>query len=152
MKTFWLKIKKFFAHFFTLKDTPHNIAGGVALGVFLGILPGEGLATTLITASVLKLNRASATAGVLATNMWGTFVVLPLSTIVGGFLFNESPSHLSGQFYQTYHLGLRYFLSKAIFFDLALPLISGYLIVSIAIAIIFYFLMLFLLKYSKPSA
>ncbi|EKD46855.1 MAG: hypothetical protein ACD_67C00039G0001, partial [uncultured bacterium] len=30
------KIKKFFAHFFTLDDTPHNIAGGMALGVFLG--------------------------------------------------------------------------------------------------------------------
>jgi uncharacterized protein (DUF2062 family) len=143
------KIKKFFLHFFTLDDTPHNIAGGTALGVFLGILPGEGVATTLIFASLFKLNKASATIGVLATNMWGTIIALPLATIIGGFIFGQSPKHLSAEFHQTYTLGFKYFLSKAIFFDLALPLIVGFIIVSLAIAIIFYFSILILLKYFK---
>lgn len=141
------KIKSFFAHFFTLDDSAHNIAGGAALGIFLGILPGEGVATTLVLASIFKLNRASATAFILATNMWSTFVVLPIAAFVGGFLFNQTSTHLIDQFYQTYHLGFKFFLSKAIFFDLALPLISGYLVVSISISLAFYFLFLVLLKY-----
>ena len=149
MKTYINKIKSFFKHFFTLDDSNHNIAGGAALGVFLGILPGEGVAATLILAAVFKLNKASATAGILATNMWTTFVVLPLAAIVGGFLFGQTPANLSNHFYQTYHLGIKYFFSKVIFFDLAIPLICGYLIVSIVISSVFYFLILILLKYFK---
>lgn len=149
MKITRQKIKNFFMHFFTLDDTPHNIAGGVALGVFLGILPGEGLATTLILASILKLNRASAAMGVLATNMWGTFLALPLATVVGGFLFGQTPENLSSQFYQTYHLGFKFFLSKAIFFDLAVPLISGFILVSLATSLLLYIFVLILLKYFK---
>ena len=143
------KIKNFFQHFFTLDDSNHNIAGGAALGIFLGILPGEGIATTLIFASIFKLNKASATATILATNMWSTFVVLPLAAAVGGFLFNQTSAHISAQFYQTYHLGLRFFLSKVIFFDLALPLISGFIIVSAGISFFSYICVFFLLKYSK---
>ncbi|MDD5396756.1 MAG: DUF2062 domain-containing protein [Candidatus Moranbacteria bacterium] len=149
MKTTLDKIKSFFAHFFTLDDSAHNIAGGAALGIFLGILPGEGVATTLVLASVLKLNRASATAGIFATNMWSTFVALPLAAIVGGFFFGINPAQLSQEFNRTYHLGLKFFLSKAIFFDLALPLIVGYLLVSLAISLLFYFFIFLLLKYFK---
>lgn len=149
MQNTWQKIKAFFLHFFTLKDTPHKIAAGFALGTFLGIVPGEGLATTLILATIFRINRASATAGVLATNMWGTVVVFPLVAIVGGFLFGSTPNHLTQQFEQTYHLGFRYFLSKVIFFDLALPLIVGFIIVAGAISLLFYFTLYFLLKYNK---
>ncbi len=149
MKITWQKIKKFFEHFFTLDDSNHNIAGGAALGIFLGILPGEGVATTLLLASLFKLNRASALATILATNMWSTFVILPLAALVGGFLFNQTAANLSAQFYHTYHLGLKFFLSKIIFFDLALPLISGFIIVSTGIALFFYIAIFFFLKYSK---
>lgn len=143
------KIKDFFGHFFTLDDTPSHIAGGAALGIFLGIVPGEGVATTLILASLLKLNRAAATAGVLATNMWGTLVVLPLATLIGGYFFHMDPSQLSQNFEATYHLGFRYFLSKTIFFDLALPLIIGFVISAGLIALAFYLVIYFLLKYRK---
>jgi len=145
----WQKIKNFFLRFFTLNDTPHNIAAGFALGTFIGIVPGEGVATTLILATLFRINRASATMGVLLTNMWGTIVVLPLVTIVGGFLFGMTPSHLANQFHETYHLGLRFFLSKAIFFDLALPLIVGFIVVAGLISFAFYLIIYFLLKYKK---
>jgi uncharacterized protein (DUF2062 family) len=149
MNNVWQKIKTFFLHFFTLEDTPHKIAAGFALGTFMGIIPGEGVATTLIFATILRINRASATMGVLATNMWGTVVALPLVAIVGGFLFNVTPDYLAKQFNQTYHLGFRYFLSKVIFFDLALPIIVGFIIVASAISLLFYFILYFLLKYNK---
>jgi uncharacterized protein (DUF2062 family) len=149
MKKISNKIKNFFLHFFTLDDSPHNIAGGMALGVFLGILPGEGVATTLILAAIFKLNKASATAGVLATNMWGTVAAMPVATIIGGFIFNQSPSHLSAEFQATYQLGFKYFLSKIIFFELALPLITGFIAISAIIAAISYLSVYFLLKYKK---
>ena len=70
MKKLWRKIKNGVKKFFLIDDTPHKIAGGFALGVFWGIMPGEGVATTLITAVLLRLNRLSATAGVAMSNMW----------------------------------------------------------------------------------
>jgi len=143
------KIKKFFVQFFTLNDSAHNIAGGIALGVFFGILPGEGVGTTLVTASIFKLNRAAATMGILASNMWTTFLTLPLAVFIGGALFGQTKKSLYDHFYQTYQLGWKYFLSKVIFFDLALPLIIGYLIVSVAIALAFYLVIFVLLKYFK---
>lgn len=151
MKITTQKIKNFFQHFFTLDDTTHNIAGGAALGIFLGILPGEGVAATLIVAALLRLNKASATIGVLAVNMWATVVVFPIAAFLGGFIFNISPSVLSANFQQTYDLGLKYFLSKAIFFDLALPLIVGFVISAGIISLVFYFIIFFLLKYKKQS-
>jgi uncharacterized protein (DUF2062 family) len=149
MQKFWQKIKVFFMHFFTLKDTRHHIAGGFALGIFAGIVPGEGLATTLVLAKIFRLNKTSATAGVLATNMWGTLAVLPLVAPVGSFLFGTSPDYLFNQFYHTYHLGIRFFLSKVIFFDLALPLIVGFIVIAGAISFLFYLFLYLFLKYKK---
>ena len=151
MENYWQKIKTFFLKFFTLKDTPHKIAAGFALGTFLGIIPGEGVTSTLILAAIFRLNKASATVGVLATNMWGTAVVLPLAAAVGGFLFDITPSQLITQFDQTYNLGYRYFLSKVIFLDLALPVIVGFILVAGIISLLFYAILYFLLKYHKIS-
>jgi uncharacterized protein (DUF2062 family) len=149
MRTYFHKIKNLFLQLFTLNDTPRRIAGGAALGIFLGILPGEGLGTTLVVASFLKLNRSSASIGVLATNMWTTFVMLPLVTVVGSMLFHQDPNYLTNQFFQTYHLGWKYFLSKAIFFDLALPIFTGYLIVAAIISLISYLVFYFLITRFK---
>ncbi|HOW60281.1 MAG TPA: DUF2062 domain-containing protein [Candidatus Moranbacteria bacterium] len=149
IKDTYQKIRAFFLKFFTLKDTPHKIAAGFALGIFLGIIPGEGITAAIVLATIFRFNRASATSGALATNMWGTIATLPLAAAVGGFLFNVKPSQLVSQFDQTYHLGYRYFLSKVIFLDLALPVIIGFIIVAGAISILFYAALYFLLKYNK---
>ncbi|HPX94150.1 MAG TPA: DUF2062 domain-containing protein [Candidatus Moranbacteria bacterium] len=148
MKSRLLKIKKFLRQFFTLNDSPHNIAAGFALGVFLGIIPG-GVLTALVLATILRVNRASATAGVLATNMWGTIAIMPFAALIGGFLFDTTPSYLTEQFDNTYHLGIRYFFSNVIFFDLALPLLTGFLVAASAISLIAYFTLYSLLKYGK---
>ncbi len=84
------RIKIFFKKFFLINDTPHKIAAGAALGIFLGIVPGEGVMTTLVLASLFRFNRAAALIGVLATNMWTTLAVLPLAAGVGSFLFGEN--------------------------------------------------------------
>lgn len=143
------KIKELIKKFFLIDDTPHKIAAGAALGIFWGIMPGEGVATTLITATILRFNRLSATAGVLGANMWTTIVVLPLAAVAGGFLFKVSPTVLINNFKSTYHLGLKYFFTEAIFTDLLLPLIVGFFIVSIIISLAVYFLLYLWLKYKS---
>lgn len=142
-------LKKFFEQFFLINDTPHKIAAGTALGIFLGIVPGEGVITTLVLASVFKLNRLASVAGVVATNMWGTLVVLPLAALVGSVLSGNNASDIVYQFQNSYHLGFKFFMSKAILFDMVFPLVFGFILVAGLIALTFYMLIFFLLKSKK---
>lgn len=143
------KIKIFFQKFFAIDDDPHKIAAGAALGLFWGMMPGEGVVTTLVTASLLKLNRAGALAGVLASNIWMTAVILPPSAFLGEFIFHEKSTNLIAKFHETYDLGHRAFFSKLFLLDIALPLLVGFLIVSVAISLLFYGVLYLLLKYNK---
>jgi len=143
------KIKNFLKQFFLIDDTPNKIAAGTALGVFLGIFPGEGIFSTLFFATIFRLNKLSATAGVLATNMWTTFLVLPLSAGIGSFIFRENYSNLINQFQNYRHTDTVkevILFSLSIFSDVALPLLVGFFIVAGAIAIGFYFLLYSFLK------
>lgn len=143
------KFTEFIKKFFLIDDSPHKIAAGAALGIFWGIMPGEGYATTLVTSTIFRMNRLSAMAGVIATNMWSTFVVMPLAAITGGFLFKENPKTLISNFEKTFHLGWKNFFSESIFTDLLLPLIVGFIVVSVVISLAFYFLLYLLLKYHR---
>ena len=145
----FLKLKNFVKHFFLIDDSPHKIAAGAALGIFLGIIPGEGVTASLVLAALFRLNKLSATAGALSTNMWATVAILPLAAGIGGFLFGIEPASLIDNFQSTYQLGFKYFLSKTIFFSLVLPLIVGFIIAAGIISLAFYFLLYFSLKYNK---
>jgi uncharacterized protein (DUF2062 family) len=146
MKKFIEKIKKFFLRFLLINDTPHKIAAGFSLGAFLGIIPGEGLGATLVLSSLLRFNRLAATAGVLTFNIWSTFFALPPATFVGSFLFQKNSQEILSDFHRNFDLiGYKVFLSKMIFFDLALPLAVGFLIVAGIIALFLYLLLYFLL-------
>lgn len=139
------KIGDYIKRFFLIDDTPHKVAGGAALGVFLGITPGEGVLTTLFFAYIFRLNRLAALAGVLAVNMWTTVLVLPVAAAVGGFIFHINPQTLSNDSHEVFNLGWQYFFSWNILRDVALPLIVGYITVAGAIALIFYFSLLYFL-------
>ena len=143
------KAKKYLKQFFLIDDTPHKVAAGFALGVFWGIMPGEGVGTTLITATLLRFNRLSATAGILASNMWTTFAILPLAALVGGYIFGVSPSFLIDSFSKTYTLGLKYFFTETIVLQILTPFFVGFFIVSVSISLVFYFSIYFILKYHK---
>lgn len=143
------KFKRFIKRFFLIDDTPHKIAAGAALGMFLGIIPGEGVLSTIFFSWLLRLNRLAALAGVIATNMWTTLAILPLAAALGGFLFHENSQKLVDNFYKNYHLGFKFFFSNAIFFDLVLPLIVGFILVAGAISAGFYFILYYLLKHKK---
>jgi uncharacterized protein (DUF2062 family) len=139
------KIKSFVKKFFLIDDTPHKVAAGAALGVFFGISPGEGVATTLIFASIFRFNRLSATAGVLAVNMWTTILALPFAATVGAFIFGKKYSELISQFHRANGSYLKLFFSKILFFEITLPLLVGFVVVAGVIALIVYFALLLLL-------
>lgn len=149
MQGYIQKAKKDLKHFFLIDDTPHKVAAGFALGIFLGIMPGEGVGATLIVAYFLRFNRLSAIAGVLASNMWMTVVALPIAATVGGFIFGISPESLVSRFWETYGLGWKYFFTEMIFFEILTPFFVGFFIVSLLISLSSYSLIYFILKYKK---
>jgi uncharacterized protein (DUF2062 family) len=139
------RIRDYIKQFFLIDDTPHKVAGGAALGIFLGITPGEGVLGTLFFAYVFHLNRLAALAGVLAVNMWTTVVALPVAAAIGGLIFRVSPQNLSRDFHETLGLGWQYLFSWDIFRETALPLIAGYVILAGTVAAIVYFGLLYIL-------
>jgi len=136
------KTRELLKKFFTIQDTPQNIAAGAAVGVFFGIIPGEGVLTTLVFVFLFRLNRASGLIGVAMTNMWMTALALPPATWIGSILSGETATSLTQKFNEQYHIGWKFFFSKAILFDIVLPVVSGFLIVAFAIALIVYFFVL----------
>ncbi len=57
-----MAINKFFKQIYQqiigINDSPHKVAGGFAVGVFLGILPGAGAFAAVVLAYILQVNRA----------------------------------------------------------------------------------------------
>lgn len=143
------KLRTFCKQFFLIDDTPHKIAAGAALGIFLGIAPGEGVMATLILASLFRFNRFSATVGVALTNMWMTVAILPLAAAVGGFLFNASSTQLIRDFDASYRSGMAFFFSRVVWVDVAVPLLVGFFVVAGCIAVAAYVLLYVLLKRRK---
>jgi len=85
----WLRIYRDIVH---ANDTPGRIAGGVAIGVIMGIMPTFGLGTVLagVLAAVFRFNVVAALAG----SVTGIPIAAPLiwlaSSIIGGLLMGLS--------------------------------------------------------------
>lgn len=145
------KIATKFRQFFLIDDSPVKIAGGAAVGIFMGIVPGEGIISTLVVTTIFHFNRLAGAAGVLISNMWMTILVLPLAAFIGSILFGISQNSLIADFKKTYTLGLAHFFEYDIIFKLVIPLMIGYIIAAIIIAFIFFILIYSLLKYKQKN-
>ncbi|MDD3486823.1 MAG: DUF2062 domain-containing protein [Candidatus Moranbacteria bacterium] len=139
------RIRDHIKQFFLIDDTPHKVAGGAALGIFMGVTPGEGVLTTLIFAYILRLNRLAALAGVLSVNMWTTVVALPLAAAIGGLLFRVNPQALSHDFHRTAALGWQYIFTWNVLSQTAVPLLVGYVVIAVSAAAAVYFGLLYIL-------
>ncbi len=140
------KFREFLNKVFLIDDTPHKIAGGAALGVSLGIIPGAGPIASFALAYVFRLNRLAALAGSLIVNSWLTVVILPAAAFLGGFIFQKDYGKLVENFEESYNLGQSIVPTKIIFLDFALPLLAGFFILAAIIFCAVYFFLLEVLK------
>jgi uncharacterized protein (TIGR03546 family) len=138
----WLKkIKQIFFKALRLNNTPHEIALGVSIGVFIAILPLYGLHTLLVVIFAMMIPHANKIAILLGTNI-SLPPTVPFITWVGyeigRFFLNKS--------YPPFNLAYFTKINFQIIKDLYLPLFIGSFILGIISAIIFYFIALFIVK------
>jgi uncharacterized protein (DUF2062 family) len=135
-----LKIEHTIIHLLTLNHTPHGIALGVALGVFIAITPTYGFHTLLVILAAFLIPKANKIAIFLGTNIslpptvpfitWGGYEI-------GRFMMPGEYPQLSEEFFK----GLRH-LSFWQMFEavrhLYWPLFAGSVVLGLACALIFY--------------
>ncbi len=142
-------LKLIYLKLFRIHDTPQKIALGVGVGVFLGILPGTGPVAAIFMALILRVNRAAALLGSLATNTWLSIVTFFLSIKIG--------SSIIGVHWQDVHRNWLEFLKDFRFINLfklttleiVLPVIVGYFVVSFCLGIIAYLITLIIITRIK---
>lgn len=145
-------VKKEWRKLMSLKDTPHAVAGGLAIGMFVGFTPLFGV-KTLLALGLAWAARCNPIAAVIAVSLHDLLIpvapfMLRLEYDIGFWLFSHPhhlPPHLDllGE-----HLPIAKMLEWTTFLDVGLPILVGSLIVSIPIAIGVYFCALALMKES----
>jgi uncharacterized protein (DUF2062 family) len=112
-------------------------------------MPGTGPIASLVVASILKVNRASALLGSLLTNTWLSIPVFFLSVKTGSFIFGISVDDVTGGW-----AALQKNFSWGKLFEFSTsqalgPVAVGYALVSLAIGVLaagFAFIVLKLIK------
>lgn len=147
------KISAFFKQIhrqlFALHDSPQRVAIGFGLGVFTGIFPGMGPLASIVLATFLRINKASALIGSLLTNTWISVLAFLLAFRIGGAFFSVPWEELSDQwqrFLQSFHWQ-QLFTTAAL--KIILPVAAGYLAVAVAAGVIGYLFILLLLTVKK---
>lgn len=151
-------IKKLLAYFsalgrklVNLRDTPHAIAGGVAIGVFIGFTPLFGV-KTLLCLGLAYLLRCSKLAAVIAVSLHDVFtpfwpVLLKIEYEIGAAIlghFHQIPAAIS-----PHHFKLVEIMQWTTFLNVGLPLLVGSLFISAPTALISYLGMLRLLQFRE---
>jgi uncharacterized protein (DUF2062 family) len=145
-----LAVKKLIDHFralwkrlLELRDTPHAIAGGVAIGMFYGFTPLFGIKTllSLVTAWLARCSKIAAVIAVclhdLVTPFWP--VLLRLEYDIGYWLLSH-PHQLPPKFAFNHgsHLKLAEMLQWTTFLKVGLPLLVGSLVIAVPAALLAY--------------
>jgi uncharacterized protein (DUF2062 family) len=142
------------ARLVTLRDTPHAIAGGVAIGVFIGFTPLFGV-KTLLSLGAAYLLRCSPIAAVIAVSLHD--VITPLWPVLLrieydlGFWVLSNPHHFPPKM-EMHHIHFSELMKWTTFFNLGLPLLIGSLFLAAPAALFFYFVLLQFLKARAPAA
>ncbi len=133
---------------FSLKDTPHAIAGGVAIGMFMGFTPLFGL-KTLLALGLAWLLRCNPIAAVISVSLHD--VVTPLWPFLLrveydiGYWILSNPHRLPPHV-EMHHLRLAEMLQWTTFLKVGFPLLLGSFFLSAPAAVISYFLTLLIVK------
>jgi uncharacterized protein (DUF2062 family) len=125
-----------------IRDTPEAIAGGVAIGIFIGFTPLFGLKTVL-TIFLAWLTGSNIIAAVIASAAHD--VLLPLMPVIFrweynvGFWLLSQPHHLPPSLKRVHWLGHSW-RSWTTFFTVGKPLLVGSVVCSAPFALLSYIL------------
>jgi len=144
--------KAIYVKLFRINDTPQKIAIGLGLGVFLGTLPGTGPVAALLLAVILKVNKASALLGSLATNTWISIPTFILAGKMGAAATGVSYESMRSDwalFTKSFNWSNFFNLSA---YKIILPILIGYFIVSLLFGLIAYLSAIIVIKSRKKKA
>jgi len=125
-----------------IRDTPHAIAGGIAIGVFVGFTPLLGFKTLLaiVIAWLLRCSKISAAVGVTFHDiLWIIWPLILRWQFVIGYWVWSHPHHGPPPLMRIRHVSLEQFLDWHAFAHLIWPLFIGSIIMGIPIALVSYF-------------
>ncbi|MFH0855200.1 MAG: DUF2062 domain-containing protein [Candidatus Omnitrophota bacterium] len=136
---------------FNINDTEQKVALGFGIGVFTGILPGAGPLAALFLAVLFKVNRASALIGSILTNTWLSLVTFLLAIKIGSVIFRVSWQGLRSEwaFIAKNPAGKDLFTMPVL--KVALPVITGYFVISLCLGGISYLIALIALKNRRAA-
>ena len=121
-----------------INDSPQRVALGFGVGVCIGNLPGVGPITALVVSALLRINKAAALAGALLFNTWFGIVTLVPSVQLGCLILGVEWHVMYAKFIallKDFHFSL---LLKESARAILLPFLLGQFIISLAIGIIAY--------------
>ncbi len=135
------KFRKILVKLFRLNNTPHEIAIGVAIGVFIAVMPLYGLHTLMVIIAALLVRRSNKIAMLLGTNI-SLPPTVPFITWagyeIGRFILRRDFPDLDWTVFKSITV------KKVI--NLYPPLFIGSLILGIVLAVVFYFLIYFIVQ------
>lgn len=147
---FVVRIKRFFRAFylkiFRINDSPQKIAIGLGLGVFLGVMPGTGIVASLAVAFIFRVNRAAALLGSIFTNTWLSIPVFLLAVKIGSLVTGSGYDSIKSAwstFLKEFHWAK---LMEISVYKIIFPIMIGYLVVSVFIGGLAYFIALVLIN------
>lgn len=123
-----------------LRDTPHAIAGGAAIGMFFGFVPLFGLKTLLCLATAW-LGRCSKLAAIVVVSLHD--ILIPIVPVMMrleydlGFWLLSHPHHLPAKLH-AHHLTLEDMLNWTTFLDAGLPLLVGAIVSAVPFTVLTY--------------
>lgn len=152
----WRFLEDLVQRLLDLKDKPHAIAGGVAIGMFIGFTPLFGLKTLLCLglAFALRCNPIAAVVAVslhdVVTPFWPVLLLLEYQI---GFWILSSPHHLPPSL-EHHHFHIAEMMTWKTFSSVGLPIFVGSLFLAVPAAALSYVGMLAFLKHraSKRAA
>ncbi len=121
-----------------MDDSPHAIALGFGVGVFLGILPGTGPLAAVGLAFVFKLNKAAALLGSVLTNTWLSVITFVMAVKLGSWICNVSWQDVSAQVKDLIkHFSFHNLFDVSIW-QILKPLLIGYALVGVLCGLMAY--------------
>ena len=134
-----------------MNDTPHSIAMGFGVGVFLGVLPFTGVVAAVALAAVFRFNKAASFLGSMATNTWFSIVTLPVSLRIGCFILGREWTDMMDHVRTLMFSFSWNMLFHATTMDLLLPVFIGLAILGILFGVLAYVVVFVCLKRNQRA-